>query len=132
MADRVAVFNRGGLEQFDTPQRLYRHPATRFVADFVGSSNVLPPDFVDGLGYGRHYASLRPEDITLGEAPGRKQFTGRVTAASFLGAANRVTVEANGARVAAMLPASIAVPAEGETVTLSFLPQDLHTMDGAQ
>ena len=60
------------------------------------------------------------------------KFAGRVTAASFLGAANRVTVETNGARVAAMLPASITVPAEGETVTLSFLPQDLHTMDGAQ
>ncbi|WP_119257125.1 ABC transporter ATP-binding protein [Shinella zoogloeoides] len=132
MADRIAVFSDGKIQQLGTPEEVYKRPQTRFVADFVGSSNVLPPDFVDGLGYGRHYASLRPEDIALGEAPGRKQFTGRVTAASFLGAANRVTVEANGARVAAMLPASIAVPAEGETVTLSFLPQDLHTMDGAQ
>ena len=95
-------------------------------------STVLPPDFVESLGYGKHYASLRPEDITLGDGPGRKRFSGRVTAASFLGAANRVTVEAAGARVAAMLPASIAVPAQGESVTLSFLPQDLHTMDGAQ
>ena len=56
---------------------------------------------------------------------------------AFHGAAECVTgscalVETNGARVAAMLPASMSVPAQGETVTLSFLPQDLHTMDGAQ
>ena len=132
MADRVAVFNDGRIAQVGAPQDIYQRPATRFVADFVGSSNVLPPDFVESLGFGWHHASLRPEAITLGDGPGRKQFSGRVTASSFLGAANRVTVEANGARIAAMVPASTAVPAEGATVTLSFLPEDLHTMDGAQ
>ncbi len=83
------------------------------------------------LGFGRHHASLRPESIALGDGPGRKHVSGRVTAASFLGAANRVTVDANGTRIAAMLPAAVAVPAQGEMVTLSFLPEDLHTMDGA-
>ena len=132
MADRIAVFSEGKIQQLGTPEDVYKRPKTRFDADFVGSSNVLPPDFVETLGFGRHHASLRPEAITLGDGPGRKQFSGRVTAANFLGAANRVTVEANGARIAAMLPASLAVPAEGATVTLSFLPEDLHTMDGAQ
>ncbi len=132
MADRIAVFSEGKIQQLGTPEEVYKRPKTRFVADFVGSSNVLPPDFVESLGFGRHHASLRPEAITLGDGPGRKQFSGRVTASSFLGAANRVTVEANGARIAAMVPASTAVPAEGATVTLSFLPEDLHTMDGAQ
>ncbi|WP_421579569.1 ABC transporter ATP-binding protein [Shinella sp. M31] len=132
MADRIAVFSDGKIQQLGTPEEVYKRPQTRFVADFVGSSNVLPPDFVEQLGFGKHYASLRPEDIGLGDGPGRKQFAGRVTGASFLGAANRVTVEANGARVAAMLPASVAVPAQGDMITLSFLPQDLHTMDGAQ
>jgi putative spermidine/putrescine transport system ATP-binding protein len=132
MADRIAVFSEGKIQQLGTPEEVYKRPKTRFVADFVGSSNVLPPDFVESLGFGRHHASLRPEAITLGDGPGRKQFSGRVTASSFLGAASRVTVEANGARIAAMVPASTAVPAEGATVTLSFLPEDLHTMDGAQ
>ncbi|MBB5041029.1 ABC transporter ATP-binding protein [Shinella fusca] len=132
MADRIAVFSEGRIQQLGTPEEVYKRPKTRFVADFVGSSNVLPPDFVESLGFGRHHASLRPEAITLGDGPGRKQFSGRVTASSFLGAASRVTVEANGARIAAMVPASTAVPAEGATVTLSFLPEDLHTMDGAQ
>ena len=129
MADRIAVFNDGKIQQLGTPEEVYKRPKTRFVADFVGSSNVLPPDFVASLGFGNSHASLRPEDITLGDGPGRKPFSGRVVATSFLGAANRVTVEAAGARVAAMLPASLAVPAQGETVTLSFLPEDLHQMD---
>ncbi|MCT7663623.1 ABC transporter ATP-binding protein [Shinella kummerowiae] len=129
MADRIAVFNDGRIQQLGTPEEVYKRPKTRFVADFVGSSNVLPPDFVASLGFGNSHASLRPEDITLGEGPGRKPFSGRVVATSFLGAANRVTVEAAGARVAAMVPASLAVPAQGETVTLSFLAEDLHQMD---
>ncbi len=133
MADRIAVFSEGKIQQLGTPEEVYKRPKTRFVADFVGSSNVLPPDFVATLGFGRNYASLRPEAITLGDTgPGRKQFSGRVTATSFLGAANRVTVETAGARIAAMIPASLTVPAQGETVTLSFLPEDLHAMDGAQ
>ncbi|MCJ8148509.1 ABC transporter ATP-binding protein [Shinella sedimenti] len=131
MADRIAVFNDGRIQQLGTPEEVYKRPATRFVADFVGSSNVLPPEFVETLGFGRHHASLRPEAIALGDGPGRKHVSGRVTAASFLGAANRVTVDANGTRIAAMLPGAVAVPAQGETVTLSFLPEDLHTMDGA-
>ena len=131
MADRIAVFNEGRIQQLGTPEEVYKRPKTRFVADFVGSSNVLPPDFVESLGFGRHHASLRPEAISLGDGPGRKRFSGRVSATSFLGAANRVTVETAGVRVAAMVPAFLAVPVQGETVTLSFLPQDLHAMDGA-
>jgi putative spermidine/putrescine transport system ATP-binding protein len=41
-------------------------------------------------------------------------------------------VEAAGTRVAAMVPASLPAPAEGEMVVLSFLPQDLHQMDGVR
>jgi putative spermidine/putrescine transport system ATP-binding protein len=131
MADRIAVFNDGKIQQLGTPEEVYKRPKTRFVADFVGSSNVLPPDVVASLGFGRTFASLRPEAIAIGDAgPGRKQMSGRVVSTSFLGAANRVTVEASGARIAAMLPASAPVPHEGETVTLSFLPEDLHAMEG--
>ncbi|HEV7250745.1 MAG TPA: ABC transporter ATP-binding protein [Shinella sp.] len=132
MADRIAVFNDGRIQQLGTPEEVYKRPKTRFVADFVGSSNVLPPEFVASLGFGQAHASLRPEAISLGDGPGRRQFAGRVVAASFLGASNRVTVETAGTRVAAMVPASIAVPAAGETVTLSFLPEDLHQMDDAR
>src|SRR4051812_37077437 len=47
MADRVAIFNEGKLVQVGTPRDVYERPEIRFVADFVGSSNVLAPEFCD-------------------------------------------------------------------------------------
>ena len=48
MADRVAIFNDGKIVQVGTPEDIYERPQTRFVADFVGSSNVLSPAFSQG------------------------------------------------------------------------------------
>jgi putative spermidine/putrescine transport system ATP-binding protein len=42
MSDRIAVMNLGQIEQVDAPSRIYEHPATRFVADFIGESNIIP------------------------------------------------------------------------------------------
>jgi len=42
MADRIAVMQHGRIEQFGTPEEVYRHPATPFVADFIGQANWLP------------------------------------------------------------------------------------------
>ena len=42
MSDRVAVMNKGRFEQIDSPRNLYSNPATRFVAGFVGETNILP------------------------------------------------------------------------------------------
>src|SRR5882672_5972732 len=41
MSDRIAVMNRGKVEQLGTPEQLYDEPATRFVADFIGTTNLL-------------------------------------------------------------------------------------------
>src|SRR4029079_8426589 len=41
MSDRIAVFNRGRIEQIGTPAEVYEQPATSFVAGFVGVSNTL-------------------------------------------------------------------------------------------
>jgi ABC-type Fe3+/spermidine/putrescine transport system ATPase subunit len=41
MSDRIAVMNRGSIAQFGTPQEIYERPASLFVADFIGSSNIL-------------------------------------------------------------------------------------------
>ncbi len=133
MADRVAVFNEGRIQQLGTPEEVYKRPQTRFVADFVGSSNVLAPAFVQSLGYPARYASLRPEALSLGDGTGeRKRVTGTVVATSFLGAANRVTIETGSAtRIAVMVPASELIPEQGSGVTLSFAPEDLHLMDEA-
>ena len=45
MADRVAIFNDGKIVQVGSPEDIYERPNTKFVADFVGSSNVLSPAF---------------------------------------------------------------------------------------
>ena len=41
MSDRIAVMNRGRLEQVGTPEEVYNHPETKFVADFIGESNII-------------------------------------------------------------------------------------------
>ena len=49
MAGQVIVLNKGRVEQMGTPQHLYEHPATPFVAEFLGSVNVLPGQGRDGM-----------------------------------------------------------------------------------
>lgn len=47
IADRIAVMNAGRIEQIDTPQRLYHHPKTAFVARFLGLTNIVPVQHFD-------------------------------------------------------------------------------------
>ena len=63
MADRVAIFNDGKIVQVGTPADIYERPHSRFVADFVGSSNVLSPAFAASHGGAHKWTSLRPEKI---------------------------------------------------------------------
>jgi putative spermidine/putrescine transport system ATP-binding protein len=130
MADRIAVFNDGKIQQLGTPEDVYKRPKTRFVADFVGSSNILQPEFVTQLGAGLQLASLRPEAINLdGRKEGQLAVSGIVLSRSFLGASNRVTVNVGGTKLHVTSPASSPVPEEGSNVTLSFAPADLHLME---
>ena len=65
MSDRVAVFNKGRIEQVDTPRNLYMRPATAFVAEFVGTSNVLRGALAAQLSNSSQPFSIRPEHIHL-------------------------------------------------------------------
>ena len=67
MSDRVAVFNKGRIEQVDTPRNLYMKPATAFVAEFVGTSNVLRGDLAKQLTGSTEPFSIRPEHIRLAD-----------------------------------------------------------------
>ncbi|HKU16896.1 MAG TPA: ABC transporter ATP-binding protein [Steroidobacteraceae bacterium] len=65
MADRVAVFNRGRIEQLDTPRTLYTRPGTAFVARFVGSANVVTGELAQRLsGHAQPFA-VRAENVRL-------------------------------------------------------------------
>ncbi|PWV98238.1 putative spermidine/putrescine transport system ATP-binding protein [Hoeflea marina] len=125
MADRIAVFNEGRIMQTGTPEEIYRRPKSRFVADFVGSSNVLSPETTQRLGGPAEWASLRPEDIRLGSGGGHEA---RVTGASFLGSATRVTLNAAGGKLTVLLPAGSSVPEPGAGVRFSWEPSALHLM----
>src|SRR5207342_511186 len=65
MSDRVAVFNQGRIEQVDTPRALYMRPATVFVADFVGTSNVLSGAAAERISGSARPFSIRPEHVRL-------------------------------------------------------------------
>src|SRR4029078_5901231 len=65
MADRIVVLNAGNVEQFGTPMELYRTPANRFVAGFIGSPKM---NFVDGAEAAKYSAAsigVRPEHLKV-------------------------------------------------------------------
>lgn len=142
MADSLAVFNEGRIAQIGTPQDIYDRPSTRFVADFVGSSNVLSPEASAALGGPASWVSLRPEALRLVASDGSRP-TGIVRSHRYLGAGTRVTVVTGSpdrpddrgyrqpgsfAELAAFVPAGAPVPAEGATVALAFDTAALHVM----
>lgn len=67
MSDRLAVFNRGHIEQIGTPAEVYEHPKTAFVAGFVGSSNLISGEAAQALFGTPGRFAIRPEKIRLGE-----------------------------------------------------------------
>ncbi|HLM94657.1 MAG TPA: ABC transporter ATP-binding protein [Gaiellaceae bacterium] len=90
MSDRLAVFNRGSIEQIATPAEVYERPATAFVAGFVGVSNILERD-------GRRF-TVRPEKIrmlTEGETPdsGVSVESGHISEVIYAGMVTRYIVE---------------------------------------
>ncbi|MEY4697881.1 MAG: hypothetical protein RIT14_2309 [Pseudomonadota bacterium] len=128
MADSLAVFNEGRIAQIGTPAEVYARPRTRFVADFVGSSNVLSPEVTRAFGGPPAWSSLRPEALRL-VAP-EAGLAGTVTSIRYLGAASRISIATHGTEVAAILPAGQPLPAAGAEVGLAFDPAALHVMEG--
>jgi putative spermidine/putrescine transport system ATP-binding protein len=129
MADRVAVFNDGRIMQVGTPQEIYRRPSTRFVADFVGSSNILPPDFVQRYAGQHRWGSLRPEQIRVATDVTGDGVSARVVSLNYLGAATRIALEAEGLRLNAVVASGGALPEPGDMVKLTFNREHVHLMD---
>lgn len=124
MSDRIGVFNRGRLEQVATPDGLYNAPATRFVADFVGTVNLFEADEARML-TGKPLAMIRPERIRPGGPVGARA-SGKVGAVQYFGAFRRVRVERAGAT-----PILADLPVEGMPVPSIGEPLHLHWDDSA-
>jgi len=131
MSDRIAVFSRGRIEQVGTPVEVYEHPASEFVAGFVGVSNLLERG-------GRRF-TVRPEKIRIrgeGEAPSPADETeqGAVTAVVYVGSVTRTIVELDEGGTLTVVTQNVdgfeARPAdqEGRRVTLAWRPENTFTI----
>lgn len=105
MSDRIAVFDRGKIQQVDKPSAIYERPKNIFVADFVGVSNLISGNAAQSLlGKSGNY-TVRPEKITLGQAPGNdRKADGVIKEVEYLGPATRFLVELDaGVKLVALL-----------------------------
>ncbi|MGL4487896.1 MAG: ABC transporter ATP-binding protein, partial [Rhizobiaceae bacterium] len=129
MADRVAVFNDGKIVQSGSPAEVYGKPRTKFVADFVGSSNILSPDLTQQICGERRWSSLRPEAVSLAATGAIVGLQARMIAAHYLGSTTRIVTEVDGQRIAGVVNAGHAVPEAGSIVRLAFESSALHMLD---
>ncbi|TQO19270.1 putative spermidine/putrescine transport system ATP-binding protein [Rhodoglobus vestalii] len=129
VADRVAVMRDGRIEQIGTPEELYATPSSAFVADFVGLSNRMPADLIDGtvmlhgwrlnllgdpMPDGPVVALVRPEDMVLAT----DGIAGVVIASSFLGSLRRTRVRLSDSTVVAVQHEVERHPLPGESVSV--------------
>jgi putative spermidine/putrescine transport system ATP-binding protein len=133
LSDRIAVFNAGRIEQLGTPRELYEAPASRFVADFVGTSNLFDPDRSHVLigRAGEH--TIRPEKLTLSSEPdsgeGIRSAPGTVVESIYVGNAIRRVVDLDaGMRVTVLEPNDRSRTADqdrGDRVHVSWHDEDV-------
>jgi spermidine/putrescine transport system ATP-binding protein len=157
MADTIAVMNAGHLEQLGDPATLYEHPASTFVANFLGQSNLLRAR-VTGAGeaglvradvHGQEvlleadrvpagltdlWVGVRPEKLALGEDGGRNHLQGTVTDVSFTGVATQYLVRMPWDMDVVVVQQNdgSARARFGEAVTLSWDPGREFVLDAAQ
>ena len=142
VADRIAVLKDGKLIQVGTPGELYHSPKTSFVAGFIGQTNLLPGNVVDGntvdtaagriaiqstIPNGRSVTlSIRPEQIRIANGqvpPGRNLLTGKVKETTFLGEASEHILQVNGLSLKVIsTPPLFTVP---QDLTVEFSPEDV-------
>jgi len=130
MSDRIAVMNRGRVEQVGTPEDVYERPATTFVAGFIGVSNLMPASIsgpgevrldhgpvlrvpTDGLSPSEHcHAVVRPEKLQIEPAGvgapdsnGLPRVEGVVESSIYLGTATQIVVDLGGdVRMTVLVP----------------------------
>jgi putative spermidine/putrescine transport system ATP-binding protein len=125
MSDRLAVFNEGKIEQLGTPAEVYEHPATEFVAGFVGISNVLERD-------GRRF-TVRPEKIQMHFDNAGGGESGRIRDVVYVGMFTRYIVELDSGGELTVVRQNLetssadALESRGRRVRLEWRPE--HTFD---
>jgi putative spermidine/putrescine transport system ATP-binding protein len=143
MSDRIAVFNRGLIEQVGTPADVYEHPRSPFVAGFVGTSNLIKGEAARAVLGSEGIFTIRPEKIRLGDPsdqPGADEHStlGRVREVVYLGSDTRylVALDAGGELVVTQqnleMSSMQALAAQGRPVRLSWSRQHVLSLAGSQ
>jgi spermidine/putrescine transport system ATP-binding protein len=158
MSDRIAVMNRGVVEQVDSPAVVYDRPGTEFVAGFIGVSNLMPAKVTaegeirldqgptlsaetSSLRPGdRCHAVVRPEKLRIdgldggGSSNGMPRVEGTVESSLYLGTSTQIAVDlGDGVRMTVLVPnASEAerrrLPGGGVRVGLTWEPEHMHVV----
>jgi spermidine/putrescine transport system ATP-binding protein len=139
MSDRIAVMNSGRVEQLGTPEELYERPATRFVADFIGTTNLMVGTVSaveageavlrvasEGLAVGRRVElSVRPEAVELVPVGSLGAIPATVDQVAYLGTAVQYRVRTpGGLGISALIPKTGPRLPVGSSVAVSWAPQD--------
>ncbi len=146
MSDRIAVFNGGRIEQLAGPAELYEHPATAFVAGFVGTSNLLEGAAAEAVLGTAGLFTVRPEKITMlprssapdGDPAGSCTTTGVVREVVYLGSATQSVVDLDAGGSLIVLEQNTQGSAEdslsrrGEAVRLSWRREHTVAIGGPQ
>jgi putative spermidine/putrescine transport system ATP-binding protein len=117
MSDHVAVFNEGRIEQVGSPEDVYDRPATEFVADFVGTSNILERDGAR--------VCIRPERISFADTG----VPGAIGEVVFVGAFTRYSVTTDRGEELVVVRQADGTPLErGAQVHLAWRDEDAFTI----
>jgi multiple sugar transport system ATP-binding protein len=131
MADRIVVLNAGNVEQFGSPLDLYKKPANRFVAGFIGSPKM---NFVDGPEAGKynaHSIGVRPEHFQLSTAPAPGTWKGKVGVAEQLGSDTFLHVHVEGLGLMTVRTDGDQTFSHGDDVYLTPDPSRIYKFDAA-
>ena len=94
MSDRIAVFDKGKIQQLDKPSTIYERPSNEFVAGFVGISNLISGKAAEEIIGKAGTFTVRPEKIQLGKMTGQvRSAEGTIKEVEYLGPSTRFLVE---------------------------------------
>ena len=127
MADRIAVFNGGIIEQVGTPLELYQHPVNKFVAGFIGSPKMNFIDIPNGDTNGASSLGVRPEHFIISQDTGT--WSGKVGVIEHLGSESFLHVTlTNGSTVTVKADGDCSLQ-YGDSVFLSAQENKVHRFD---
>jgi iron(III) transport system ATP-binding protein len=144
VSDRIIVMDGGRIAQQGTPHQLYREPAGRFMADFIGDANLVDGELVADSGGGLRFSAagvavpvatgglqvgaatlaLRPHRLRLSSTADGAVLSGTCRRADYLGSHLEVLVETPWGELLLFAEADMPAPAAGETLGVAFAPGD--------